>query len=42
MILIAECLDEIFEYLADDENALYSCLLVNRLWCGEILEIMVL
>src|SRR5688500_18685425 len=28
----ADCLHEIFEYLEDRED-LYSCLLVNRLWC---------
>src|SRR5688572_25645689 len=26
------CLNEIFEYLKDKKD-LYSCLLVNRLWC---------
>src|SRR6266536_1606925 len=31
--LTADCLYEIFEYLEDDGNTLYSCLLVNRLWC---------
>src|SRR5437762_762 len=31
--LLADCLNEIFEYLDDDEITLYSCLLVNRLWC---------
>src|SRR6266542_4425906 len=30
--LPADCLNEIFEYLEDKED-LYSCLLVNRLWC---------
>jgi len=40
MILIAECLDEIFEYLANDKNTLYSCLLVNRLWCGVSVRIL--
>src|SRR6266511_573942 len=30
--LPAECLDDIFEYL-DYRIDLYSCLLVNRLWC---------
>ncbi|PKY39881.1 hypothetical protein RhiirA4_415396 [Rhizophagus irregularis] len=30
--LPADCLTEIFEHL-DDKNSLYSCLLVNRLWC---------
>src|SRR5436190_843531 len=29
--LLADCLDEIFEYL--DSGNLRSCLLVNRLWC---------
>src|SRR6266498_4696728 len=31
--LPADCLNEIFEYLEDDNVTLYSCLLVNRLWC---------
>src|SRR6266542_4274783 len=31
--LTTDCLDEIFEYLEDDKITLYSCLLVNRLWC---------
>jgi hypothetical protein len=31
--LTSDCLDEIFEYLKDDKFTLYSCLLVNRLWC---------
>src|SRR6266498_5464152 len=31
--LPGDCLNEIFEYLEDDEITLYSCLLVNRLWC---------
>jgi hypothetical protein len=30
--LPADCLNEIFEYL-DEKSSLYSCLLVNRLWC---------
>ena len=30
--LPADCLNEIFEHLKDDAD-LYSCLLVNRLWC---------
>src|SRR4051794_19307303 len=28
-----DCLNEIFEYLDNDDISLYSCLLVNRLWC---------
>jgi hypothetical protein len=31
--LPTECLDEILEYLEDDNIILYSCLLVNRFWC---------
>ncbi|RIA99338.1 hypothetical protein C1645_811577 [Glomus cerebriforme] len=31
--LLADCLNEIFEYLEDDKITLRSCLLVNRLWC---------
>jgi hypothetical protein len=31
--LSADCLHEIFEHLEEDKTALYSCLLVNRLWC---------
>src|SRR5579862_2965142 len=30
--LTADCLDEIFEYLENDNVTLYSCILVNRLW----------
>ncbi|PKC01783.1 hypothetical protein RhiirA5_426171 [Rhizophagus irregularis] len=32
--LSADCLFEIFEYLANDKRSLYSCLLVNKLWCN--------
>src|SRR5205809_4855809 len=31
--LPADCLNEIFEYLENDTFTLYSCILVNRLWC---------
>jgi len=33
--LTTDCLNEIFEHLEDanDVTSLYSCLLVNRLWC---------
>ncbi|CAB4427319.1 unnamed protein product [Rhizophagus irregularis] len=31
--LPADCLIEIFNYLDGNKTALYSCLLVNRLWC---------
>ncbi|PKK62689.1 hypothetical protein RhiirC2_789992 [Rhizophagus irregularis] len=30
--LPADCLFEIFEFLANDKESLYSCLLVNKLW----------
>jgi hypothetical protein len=31
--LPADCLNEIIEYLEEDNVALHSCLLINRLWC---------
>src|ERR1051325_7496864 len=31
--LLPDCLEDIFEYLEEDEITLHSCLLVNRLWC---------
>src|SRR5438046_3145505 len=31
--LPADCINEIFEHLEDDDVTLYSCLLVNRLLC---------
>src|SRR5438046_1104291 len=31
--LTADCLDEIFEYLEDDQFTLNSCILFNRFWC---------
>ena len=31
--LPADCLNEIFEYLEDDNVTLRSCLLVNHFWC---------
>ncbi|GBB99911.1 hypothetical protein RclHR1_03680006 [Rhizophagus clarus] len=31
--LTADCLNEIFEYLANEKFTLHSCVLVNRLWC---------
>ncbi|RIA91910.1 hypothetical protein C1645_875123 [Glomus cerebriforme] len=35
-----DCLSEIFEYLKGDKTALYSCLLVNRLWCKSSVRIL--
>ncbi|PKY60454.1 hypothetical protein RhiirA4_484173 [Rhizophagus irregularis] len=34
MSLNEDVLSQIFEELKDDKNSLYSCLLVNRLWCA--------
>ncbi|CAG8468309.1 11106_t:CDS:1 [Acaulospora colombiana] len=31
--LTLDCFEEIIAYLIDDPGTLYSCLLVNRLWC---------
>ena len=28
-----DCIEEILEYLEKDKITLYSCLLVNQLWC---------
>ncbi|CAB4412407.1 unnamed protein product [Rhizophagus irregularis] len=33
MQLPIDCLNNIFEHLESDKVTLYSCLLVNRLWC---------
>ena len=38
--LLADCLDEIFEHLEDDIVTLYSCILVNRLWCEVAVRIL--
>src|SRR2546430_17462182 len=38
--LPADCLNEIFEYLEEDEATLRSCLLVNRLWCEVAVRIL--
>ncbi|RIA86772.1 hypothetical protein C1645_828769 [Glomus cerebriforme] len=32
--LTFDCLKEIFEFLEKDKATLFSCLLVNRIWCG--------
>jgi len=37
--LTSDCLNEIFEYLEDDRFTLYSCILVNRLWCESSVRI---
>ena len=38
--LPADCLNDIFEYLEEDEVTLRSCLLVNRLWCETSVSIL--
>src|SRR5687768_12604786 len=47
--LLADCLNEIFKYFSNDDDwrtqrenkeALYSCLLVNRLWCEVSVQIL--
>jgi hypothetical protein len=38
--LPVECLNDIFEYLEDDKITLYSCMLVNRLYCKIAVEIL--
>src|SRR5690348_15013972 len=35
-----DCLDEIFEYLEYDKVTLFSCLLVNSLWCEAAVRIL--
>src|SRR5438105_1957712 len=37
---LPDCLGEIFEHINDDAATLYSCLLVNRLWCRLIIPIL--
>ncbi|CAJ0760706.1 22963_t:CDS:2 [Entrophospora sp. SA101] len=32
-MLVIDCLQDIFEYLRSDNNALHSCVLVNKIWC---------
>src|SRR5436190_9936339 len=38
--LLADCLDEIFEYLENEKDTLRSCLLVSRLWCEVAVRIL--
>src|ERR1043165_1523225 len=32
-LLPAECIHQIIQYLIEEEQGLYSCLLINRYWC---------
>src|ERR1700722_5982139 len=38
--LPGDCINEIFEYLEDEQVTLRSCLLVNRLWCENVVRIL--
>ena len=38
--LPGDCINEIFEYLEDEQVTLRSCLLVNRLWCEVAVRIL--
>ena len=38
--LPVDCLNEIFEYLENENETLRSCLLVNRLWCEVAVRIL--
>ena len=38
--LIADCLYCVLEYLENDKVTLYSCLIVNRLWCEVAVRIL--
>ncbi|RIB21293.1 hypothetical protein C2G38_2140724 [Gigaspora rosea] len=38
--LPADCLEDIFNYLSDDTDSLYSCLLVNKLCCRIVIRIL--
>ena len=37
--LPSDCLEDIFEYLRNDRSSLFSCLLVNRLWCRLVIHL---
>src|ERR1051325_3609992 len=37
--LTPDCLEDIFEYLRNDQSSLFSCSLVNRLWCRLVIHL---
>jgi hypothetical protein len=39
-LLPTECMQQILKYVDDQENGLYSCLLVNKYWCKNVLPIL--
>ncbi|CAG8557842.1 2114_t:CDS:1 [Diversispora eburnea] len=40
VILTNECFEEIFKYLINDKDTLYSCLFVNRIFCKWVVKIL--
>ncbi|KAF0523435.1 hypothetical protein F8M41_015396 [Gigaspora margarita] len=40
IIFLPECLENIFKFLQDDEEALFSSILVNRFWCRTLVPIL--
>ncbi|GBC07689.1 hypothetical protein RclHR1_07620007 [Rhizophagus clarus] len=38
--LISDCLGEIFKCFPDDNNTLYQCMLVNRMWCESAVQVL--
>ncbi|POG63048.1 hypothetical protein GLOIN_2v1690355, partial [Rhizophagus irregularis DAOM 181602=DAOM 197198] len=38
--LPAECLQHIFAHLSYSKSSLHSCLLVNRLWCVNVVKVL--
>ncbi|CAB4424416.1 unnamed protein product [Rhizophagus irregularis] len=39
-LLPTECMQQILKYVDDQENGLYSCLLVNKYWCKNVLPLL--
>ncbi|CAG8460343.1 3941_t:CDS:1 [Funneliformis caledonium] len=37
--LTPDCLEDVFDYLRNDRSSLFSCLLVNRLWCRLVIHL---
>ena len=40
LVIDEDCLRLIFEELCDDRCTMYSCLLVNRLWCEAVVPVL--
>ncbi|RIA99564.1 hypothetical protein C1645_747130, partial [Glomus cerebriforme] len=39
-LLPTECMQQIFKYVDDQENGLYSCLFVNKYWCKNVVPLL--